>query len=107
MKKSFAQKKGIISVAYRQGKMFSRFREKEKFVRLVADFGEHKNTIIFKINVLKLIDQHPKSMKSSVTLSFLKKYLNDIKGIGKSNLFKKTILKLRSWSTLVHVTYFI
>ena len=33
------KRKGIISVAYRQGKVFSRFREKEKFVKLVADFG--------------------------------------------------------------------
>ena len=71
------KRKGIMSVVYHQGKMFSRFHEKEKFVRFVGDFGVHKNTIIFKINILKLIDQHPKSVKSSVTLSFLK----DIKDI--------------------------
>ena len=45
------KRKGIISVAYHQGNVFSRFREKEKFVRLAANFGEHKVTIIFKINV--------------------------------------------------------
>ena len=49
---------GIISVAYHQGKVFSRFREKEKFVRLVADFGVHKGTIIFKINVFRLLNKY-------------------------------------------------
>ena len=35
------KRKGIISVAYHQGKVFSRFREKEKFV---SKSGVHKNT---------------------------------------------------------------
>ena len=54
------KKKGIISVAYYQEKVFSRFREKEKFVRIVSDFGMHKGSIIFKINVFKLLDKYPK-----------------------------------------------
>ena len=49
------KRKGIISVASHQRKVFSRFREKGMFVRLVVNFGVHKNTIIFKINVFKLI----------------------------------------------------
>ena len=40
------KRKSIISVVYHQGKVFRRFREKEKFVSLVADFGVHKNSII-------------------------------------------------------------
>ena len=51
------KRQGIISVAYHQGKVFSRFREKEKFVRLVANFGVHKGTIIFKINLLWLTNR--------------------------------------------------
>ena len=70
--------KGIISVAYRQGKVFSRFREKEK---LVSKFKIHKNTIIFKINVFKLLEKYPGLIKSSATLSFLKNYFKDIKRI--------------------------
>ena len=73
------KRKGIISVAYHQGKMFSWFCEKKKFLRLVSKFGVHKNTIILKINIFKLINKHPKLMKSSVTLSFLKNYFQDIK----------------------------
>ena len=39
----------------------------------------NKSTIIFKINLLKLIDKYPRLMKSSVNLNFLKRYLKGIK----------------------------
>ena len=58
------KRKGIISVAYHQRKVFSRFPEKVKLVRLVADFGVHKGTII--------LYKYPKLKRSSVTLSFMK-----------------------------------
>ena len=50
------KKKGIISAAYHQGKIFKRFKEKEKFVKLVSELGIHKTTI-FKINVFKLCEK--------------------------------------------------
>ena len=65
--------------------MFIRFREKEKIIKLVNEFKVDKNTIIFNINILKLIDKHPKLMKLSIKLSFLKNYLKDIKQICKEN----------------------
>ena len=83
------KRQGIISVAYHQGKVFGRFREKEKFVRLVANFGVHKGTIIFKINLFRQLDKYPGFKKSSVTLSFMKNYFKDIKEICKvSSEFK-------------------
>ena len=42
------KKKGIINVAYHQGQVFKRFKEKEKFAKLVRELGIHKTTIIFK-----------------------------------------------------------
>ena len=45
---------------------------------------EHQNKI-FKINLFKLIEKHSKSLKSLVTLTFLKNYLKDIKQICKEN----------------------
>ena len=42
-----AKKKGIISVAYHQGQVFKRFKEKEKFAMLVSELEIHKTTIIF------------------------------------------------------------
>ena len=58
MKILFApKKKNIISIAYHQGKVF---KDKEKFIKLVHEFRVHKSTIIFKINMIKLIDKHTK-----------------------------------------------
>ena len=79
------KKKGIISIAYYQGKVFKRFKEKEKFVKLVSELGIHKNTIIFKINVFKLCKKYPKLLKSSIGLGFFKNYHKDIKAICEEN----------------------
>ena len=60
------KKKGIISIAYHQGKVFKKFKDKEKFVKMVSRLGIHKNTIIFKINAFKLCERYPKLLKSSI-----------------------------------------
>ena len=54
------KKKGIINVAYYQGQVFKKFKEKEKFTDLVTELGIHRNTIIFRIKVFKLCKKHPK-----------------------------------------------
>ena len=46
------KKKGIINIAFHQGKVFKKFKDKEKFITLVNKLGIHKTTIIFKINIL-------------------------------------------------------
>ena len=66
-------------IVYHQGKVFSRFREKENFLTLVSRLGIYKNTIAFQINIFKLINKHPRLMKSSVTLSISKNYLKDVR----------------------------
>ena len=48
------KKKRIIDVTYHQGQLFKRFKEKEKFTKLVRELGIHQTTITFKINVFKL-----------------------------------------------------
>ena len=77
--------KGIVSVAYHQEKVFSRFGGKEKLIKLISKYKVHKTTIIFKMNIFKLIDKHSKLMKSSVTLSCFQNYFKDIKVICKEN----------------------
>ena len=77
--------KGIINVAYHQGQVFKRFKEKEKFTKLVSELGIHKTTIIFKINVFKLCKKYPKLLKSSIGLGFFKNYHKDIKAISEEN----------------------
>ena len=73
-------------VAFYQGIIFKRFKEKEKFQEMVGKLKIHKSTITFKINVFKLIEKYPKLMRSSVTLTFLKNYLKDIKKVCEDNL---------------------
>ena len=77
--------KGIINAAYHQGQFFKRFKEKEKFAKLVKELGIHRNTIIFRINVFKLCKKHPKLLKSSVGLGFFKNYHKGIKTICEEN----------------------
>ena len=79
------KKKGIISIAYHQGKAFKRFKDKEKFITLVSRLGIQKITIIFKINVYKLCERHPKLLKSSVGLGFFKNNYKDIREICNEN----------------------
>ena len=79
------KKKNIISIPYHQGKVFKRFKDKEKFIKLVNEFKVHKGTIIFKINIFTLIEKLPRLMKSSVTLGFLKTYQKYIKQICQEN----------------------
>ena len=79
------KKRNIISIAYHRGKVLKRFKDKEKFIKLVNEFKLHKSTIIFKINIVKLIDKHPTLMESSVTLGFLKNYYKDITQICNEN----------------------
>ena len=79
------KKKGIMSIAYYQGKVFKRFKEKEKFIKLDSQLGIHKNTIIFKINVFKLCERYPKLLRSSIGLGFFKNYHKDIKTVCREN----------------------
>ena len=66
--------KGIINVAYHQGQVFKRFKQKEKFDKLVSELGIHKTTNIFKINVYKLCEKYRKQLKSSIGLGFFKNH---------------------------------
>ena len=79
------KKKGIINVAFHQGQVFKRFKEKEKFATLVSELRIHKTTIIFKSNVFKLCEKCPKLLKSSIGLGFFKKYHKNIKAICEEN----------------------
>ena len=76
---------GFIAVAFNQGKVFKCFNEKEKFIEIVGKLKIHKSTIVFKINLFKLVEKHPKLMKSSVTLTFPKNYFKNSEQICKEN----------------------
>ena len=63
-------------------------------MQMVGKLKIHKSTLIFKINVFKMIEKHPKLMKSSVALTFLKNYLKEIKLIYERNLSEFEYVKV-------------
>ena len=76
-------KKNIIIFlpAYLRGKVFWKYTENRKFKSLVEKLKITNGTIIFKINIVKLIDKYPKMMTSSIKLNFLKSYYKNINNI--------------------------
>ena len=81
------KKANITWLAYHQGELFQKFKEKEQFVILVLQFGVTKSTIIFKIALLKLINIYPKIKYSSLFLNYLR-YLKTIRESCKENAGK-------------------
>ena len=81
----FAKKKTVMSIAYHQAQVFKRFKDNETFIKVVNGFKLHKSTIIFKMNIFKLIYKDPKLMKSSMSLDCLRNYYKDMKQICKEN----------------------
>ena len=76
-----SKKRSIIWLAYQHRKVFQKFKENMKFIEMVKQFGVTKSTTIFKINIVKLIDKHPKIKNSSLSLHLLKNYLKMVKKI--------------------------
>ena len=53
--------------------MFFAYKQGIKnYKNLVEQFKINKSTTIFKINIVKLVDKHPKMLTPSITLNFLK-----------------------------------
>ena len=65
------KKNDIVCLAYYQGRIFHKFREKERFVSdMVLKFNVRKSTIVFKIPLKKLMDHFPKIKDSSLSLHY-------------------------------------
>ena len=60
------QKSDIVWLAYRQGKVFQKFRLKKQFVNdMVSKFKVSKSTIVYKAALSRLIHEYPKIKDSS------------------------------------------
>ena len=55
-------KKKIICFAYEQGEIFKNFKEDTNFNNLAKQFGINRSTVIFKINIVNLVDKYPKML---------------------------------------------
>ena len=80
------KKSDVVWLAYYQGKIFQKFRSKERFVNdILTKFKVSKSTIVFKIALSRLIDEYPKIKSSSLSLHYFKKHLKLIKEICKES----------------------
>ena len=71
------KKSDIVWLAYHQGKIFQKFRSKERFVNdMVSKFKVSKSTIVFKIALSRLIDDYPKIKDSLLSLHYFKNTSN-------------------------------
>ena len=78
------KKSDVVWLAYYQGKIFQKFRSKERFVNdIVTKFKVSKSTIVFKIALSRLIDKYPQIKNSSLSLHYFKKHLKLIKEVCK------------------------
>ena len=79
------KKSDQVWLAYYQGQIFQKFKEKVWFVSdMVLKFNVSKSTIMFKIALSKIIGNHPKIKDSSLSLHYFKKhYLKMIKEVCK------------------------
>ena len=83
------KKSDIVWLAYYQGKIFQKFRSKERFVNdVVTKFKVSKSTIVFKIALCRLIDEYPRIKNSSLSLHYLKKHFKLIKEVCKESASK-------------------
>ena len=77
------KKDNVIHVTYNQDNVFKNFKDKEKFVKLIKEFGVSKSTMLFKINIVKLVSKYQNLMNLLSPLNFLNNYFKDIKEICK------------------------
>ena len=76
------KKSDIVWLAYYQGKIFLKFKSKERFVNdIITKFKVSKSMIVFKIVLCKLIDEYSKIKNSSLLLHYFKKHLKLIKEV--------------------------
>ena len=68
-----SKKSNIVWLAYYQGQIFQKFKERERFVSdTVLKVRVSKSTIVFKIALKKLIDDFLKIKNSSLSLHYFK-----------------------------------
>ena len=79
------KKSGIIWLAYYQGQIYKKLKEKGRLVSMAFKFNVSKSTIMFKIALNKLIDEYPKIKNSSLCLHYFKKHFKMIREVCKEN----------------------
>ena len=61
-----SKKSNILWLTYQHDKIFEKSKANEKSVNMVNQVGVSKSTMVFKIGIVKFINNYPKMKKSSV-----------------------------------------
>ena len=69
----------ILWLAYQQGKIFEKFKNNNKFINMVNYFEISKSTMVFKISIVRFLNNYPKVKKSSLSLHFLRNNVKIVK----------------------------
>ena len=81
-----SNKCNILWLAYQQGQIFEKFKLNENFIDIVKELGINTSTILFKISIVKFVNNYPRMKKFSLSLHFLKNNFKIIKEICHENL---------------------
>ena len=76
-----SNKKNIVWLPNQQGIKFQKFKQKEKFTKMITEFGLSRSIISLKIAIAGLINKCPKMKNASLSPYFLKKHIKVIKAI--------------------------
>ena len=66
-----SNKCSILWLAYQQSKIFEKVKAYDKFINMVNQCGISKSTIVFKISIVRFLNNYPKIKKSLLCLPFL------------------------------------
>ena len=78
-------KNDILIIAYKQGKIFRKFKTNNRFISAVSAFKISKATISFKIAIVDFIGKYPRMEKSCISLYNLKNNFKIIKEVCQEN----------------------
>ena len=78
-------KNDILIIAYKQGKIFRKFKTNNRFISAVSAFKISKATITFKIAIVDFIGKYPRMEKSCISLYNLKNNFKIIKEVCQEN----------------------
>ena len=86
------KKNETLTIARKQGEIFTKFKSDNKFMSGVKEFNISKATINFKIGIVEFINMYPRIEKSGISLYYLKNKIT--KEVCKENAseFKKYFL---------------
>lgn len=80
-----SQKQNIIYLRYKEVLIFSKFKESEKFQKMVKNLGISNSSINLKINLFKLVVKYPKLKNLSWHMIYFKRHFKPSKVICKTS----------------------